>query len=57
MNPMNYAGQRILVLGLGLTGLSVALWLRGRAADVRVADTRAAPPMLAALRTRAPRGQ
>lgn len=51
---MNYAGQRILVLGLGLTGLSLALWLRKHGADVTVADTRATPPMLAALRERAP---
>ncbi|MBK9606350.1 MAG: UDP-N-acetylmuramoyl-L-alanine--D-glutamate ligase [Betaproteobacteria bacterium] len=51
---MNYTGQRVLVLGLGLTGLSLALWLRNRAAAVTVADTRAAPPMLATLRTRAP---
>ena len=51
---MNYAGQRVLVLGLGLTGLSAALWLRGRGADVVVADTRAAPPKLATLRARAP---
>jgi UDP-N-acetylmuramoylalanine--D-glutamate ligase len=51
---MNYAGQRILVLGLGLTGLSLARWLRNRGADVTIADTRAAPPMLAALRERAP---
>lgn len=51
---MNYAGQRILVLGLGLTGLSLALWLRKRGADVIVADTRQVPPMLATLRERAP---
>jgi UDP-N-acetylmuramoylalanine--D-glutamate ligase len=51
---MNYAGQRVLVLGLGLTGLSLALWLRKRGADVNVADTRDTPPMLAALRERAP---
>src|SRR4051812_23318680 len=46
---MNYSGQRILVLGLGVTGLSLALWLRARGADIRVADTRADPPKLAAL--------
>ena len=51
---MNYTGQRILVLGLGVTGLSLALWLRGRGATVRVADTRAAPPMQGKLKTRAP---
>ena len=51
---MNYTGQRILVLGLGLTGLSLALWLRGRGASVQVADTRDDPPMLAKLKSRAP---
>ncbi|MEO7761069.1 MAG: UDP-N-acetylmuramoyl-L-alanine--D-glutamate ligase [Casimicrobiaceae bacterium] len=50
---MNYAGQRILVLGLGVTGLSLALWLRDRGADVRIADTRENPPKLAALKKRA----
>ena len=50
---MNYTGQRILVLGLGLTGLSLALWLRGRGADVSVADTRENPPKLAELKRRA----
>ena len=38
------AGRRVLVLGLGDTGLSVARWAERRGARVRVADTRAAPP-------------
>ena len=38
------AGKRLLVLGLGDTGLSVARWAERRGARVRVADTRAAPP-------------
>jgi UDP-N-acetylmuramoylalanine--D-glutamate ligase len=38
------AGKRLLVLGLGDTGLSVARWAEHRGARVRVADTRAAPP-------------
>ena len=50
---MIYTGQRILVLGLGATGLSLALWLRDRGADVRVADTREKPPKLAELNKRA----
>ena len=54
MTHTNYAGQRILILGLGLTGLSLATWLRKRGAEVSVADTRASPPMLGALRERAP---
>jgi len=38
------AGKRLLVLGLGDTGLSVARWAERQGARVRVADTRAAPP-------------
>ena len=38
------AGKRLLVLGLGDTGLSVARWAERRGARVRVADTRPAPP-------------
>jgi UDP-N-acetylmuramoylalanine--D-glutamate ligase len=41
------AGRRVLVLGLGDTGLSVARYAERRGAKVRVADTRAAPPRLA----------
>jgi UDP-N-acetylmuramoylalanine--D-glutamate ligase len=37
-------GKRVLVLGLGDTGLSVARWAERHGARVRVADTRAAPP-------------
>jgi UDP-N-acetylmuramoylalanine--D-glutamate ligase len=51
---MNYSGKRILVLGLGMTGLSLALWLRERGAQVEVADTRENPPKLASLKKRAP---
>ena len=50
MNRMNYQGHHILVLGLGLTGLSLALWLKRKGADVVVADTREVPPKLADLR-------
>jgi len=51
---VDYTGQRVLVLGLGLTGLSLALWLRARGADVRVADSREDPPKLGTLKRRAP---
>ena len=51
---MNFAGRKVLVLGLGDTGLSMAKWLARRGADVRVADTRAAPPRLADLRRSLP---
>lgn len=47
----DYAGRNVVVLGLGLTGLSVARYLAARGAVVRVADTRQAPafaPTLAA---------
>lgn len=42
---MEFDGRRVLVLGAGLTGLSAARWLARRGARVRVADSRAAPPM------------
>ena len=46
---MSFAGRKALVLGLGDTGLSMARWLARGGAAVRVADTRADPPRLAAL--------
>jgi UDP-N-acetylmuramoylalanine--D-glutamate ligase len=42
-------GKRVLVLGLGDTGLSMARWLARQGAVVSVADTRAAPPHAALL--------
>ena len=48
-------GQNILILGLGASGLSMARWcMRTGAAQVTVADTRAAPPQLAALQQELP---
>lgn len=41
--------QRVTVLGLGDTGLSVVRWLRAQQAIVSVADTRAYPPNAARL--------
>jgi UDP-N-acetylmuramoylalanine--D-glutamate ligase len=46
---MNYdslqlSGKKVLVLGLGDTGLSCARWLAARGAQVSVADTRVTPP-------------
>jgi len=42
--PMELAGARALVLGLGDTGLSAARWIESAGGKARVADTRAAPP-------------
>jgi UDP-N-acetylmuramoylalanine--D-glutamate ligase len=43
------AGRKAVVLGLGLTGFSLARHLVAAGASVRVADTRPAPPFAAAL--------
>src|SRR5262245_28010283 len=51
---VTFAGRKALVLGLGDTGLSMAKWLSRAGADVRVADTRASPPRLSALRASLP---
>jgi len=44
---MNYHGKKILILGMGNTGLSVAKWLSRTGAILSAADTRPAPPNLA----------
>jgi UDP-N-acetylmuramoylalanine--D-glutamate ligase len=52
-----YAGQTALVLGLGESGLAMALWLDGCGVRVRVADTRSEAVLaerLAQLREQAP---
>lgn len=46
--------QHVLVLGLGISGLSMARWCVRHGAQVTVADTRDAPPSLAALRAECP---
>jgi UDP-N-acetylmuramoylalanine--D-glutamate ligase len=51
------AGTLALVLGLGRTGLSCARYLRRRGLEVRVADTRPAPPGATALREQVPGAQ
>ena len=50
-------GKQALVLGLGMTGLSLARWLARHGARVRVADTRAAPPGAAQLAVELPEVQ
>ena len=42
--PTPLVGRRVLVLGLGDTGLSLARWVQREGGKVRVADTRAEPP-------------
>ncbi|HXU42279.1 MAG TPA: UDP-N-acetylmuramoyl-L-alanine--D-glutamate ligase [Burkholderiales bacterium] len=42
--PSSLKGKRILVLGLGDTGLSMARWVERHGGTARVADTRASPP-------------
>lgn len=41
---LDFTNRRVLVLGLGDTGLSLARWLVREGARVHVADTRSAPP-------------
>ncbi|RPH38920.1 MAG: UDP-N-acetylmuramoyl-L-alanine--D-glutamate ligase [Burkholderiales bacterium] len=48
------AGRRVLVAGLGESGLAIARWAAFRGAEVTVADSRDAPPQLAALRAACP---
>ena len=45
-------GQRVLVLGLGASGLAMARWCVRCGAQVSVADTRSAPPQLAQMQAR-----
>ena len=42
--PIPMVGRRVLVLGLGDTGLSVARWIEREGGKVRVADSRTDPP-------------
>ena len=51
---MTLRGRHVVVLGLGITGLSAARWAARHGARVTVADTRADPPRLAQLRTELP---
>ena len=51
---MQLQGQHVLILGLGASGLAMARWCAHAGANVTVADTRAAPPQLAALQAEWP---
>jgi UDP-N-acetylmuramoylalanine--D-glutamate ligase len=48
-------GRKVVVLGLGDTGLSMTRWLARHGADVRVADSRSEPPHAARLARELPR--
>lgn len=49
-----WADKKVLVLGLGETGLSLARWLVAQGARVRAADNRELPPTFAVLRVELP---
>lgn len=51
---MDLQGKRVLVVGLGESGLAMAKWLHRQGARVRVADTRSKPPNTAGLRSAVP---
>jgi UDP-N-acetylmuramoylalanine--D-glutamate ligase len=51
---IDVAGRTVVVLGLGASGLAMARALAAGGATLRIADTRAEPPMLAALRAELP---
>ncbi len=51
---MELKGKRVLVVGLGESGLAMAKWLHRQGARVRVADSRDNPPNLEALQAVAP---
>src|SRR5574343_25396 len=54
---MDWQGKRILVIGLGESGLAMAKWLTRQGAYVRVADSRTAPPNVEQLRVLAPQAE
>lgn len=51
---MEFRGKRVVVIGLGESGLAMAKWLHRQGALVRVADSRANPPNVDALEKLAP---
>ncbi|WP_295005344.1 UDP-N-acetylmuramoyl-L-alanine--D-glutamate ligase [uncultured Dechloromonas sp.] len=51
---MELKGKRVLVIGLGESGLAMAKWLHRQGAFVRVADSRVNPPNVEALQRVAP---
>ncbi len=57
MNKIELKNKRVLVLGLGETGLSALRWLRAQGAIVSVADTREAAPGLDVVKNEMPEVQ
>ena len=49
-----WQGRKVLVLGMGETGLSCVRWLARHGARLSAADTRAAPPALGTIRAEHP---
>ncbi len=47
--PADLTGRRVLVVGLGESGLAMARWLHQQQAQIAVVDTRAEPPGVDAL--------
>ena len=55
--PADLKGRRVLVVGLGESGLAMARWLHQQHALIAVVDTRAEPPGVAALATAVPKAE
>ena len=54
---MKVMGKKVLVLGLGDTGMSMATWLTRHGARVRAADSRAKPPHADRLKRQLPQAE
>ena len=52
--PADLQGRRVLVVGLGESGLAMARWLHQQQAQIAVVDTREVPPGVDALATAVP---
>jgi len=55
--PADLNGCRVLVVGLGESGLAMAKWLHQQQAQIAFVDTRAEPPSVQALRSAVPRAE